>query len=141
MEKLWDPIRCQHVSATPEEKVRQKWILAMMQSLGYPKSLLAVEKSIKSLLQKQIFGDPSRRVDILCFTPGEEGLIPLLIVECKAKDEGAAPDFQVEGYNFSVGAPFLCVIQGDMAKTFWREGGKITSVPFLPKYTDLKKVL
>ncbi len=141
MTTLWDPIRCRHVSATPEERVRQKWILAMTQSLAYPKGLLAVEKSIKSLSQKQVFGDPSRRVDILCYTPGNEGLTPLLIVECKAQDEGEIPEAQVEGYNFSVGAPFLCVIQGEKAKTFWREGDKIASVPFLPKYTDLIKVL
>ena len=141
MTTLWDPIRCQHVCSTPEERVRQKWILAMTQSLGYPRGLLAVEKSIKNVSQKQNFGGPSRRVDILCFTPGGDGLRPLLIVECKAQDEGEIPDAQVEGYNFSVGAPFVCVIQGDNAKTFWSEGGKVTSVPFLPQYIDLVKAL
>ena len=137
MKELWDPIRSKYVTATPEERVRQKWIAAMVGSLGYPKGLLSVEKSIKNISQK----NSSRRIDILCFTPGSEGLKALLLVECKAEDEGISPEKQVEGYNFSVEAPFLCVIQGKNAKTFWREGEKLFSVPFLPKYSDLLKAL
>ena len=137
MKELWDPIRSKFVIATPEERVRQKWIKAMVESLGYPKGLLSVEKSIKNVSQT----NSSRRVDILCFTPGSEGLTALLLVECKAEDEGQKPESQVEGYNFSVEAPFLCVIQGNSAKTFWKEGDKLSSVPFLPKYSDLLKAL
>ena len=126
-EPLWDPIRQRYVAATPEERVRQKWILAMIGPLGYPRGLLAVE--IKSL---------HRRIDLLCYTPHKEGLAPLLIVECKAEDEGEDPERQVLGYNFHLQAPFLCVIYGETAKTFWQEGAKkIVSVPFLPTYVQL----
>ena len=96
-----------------------------------------VEKSIKNVSQR----NSSRRIDILCFTPGDDGLKTLLLVECKAEDEGQTPENQVEGYNFSVQAPFLCVIQGNSVKTFWREGDKLKSIPFLPKYSDLLKAL
>lgn len=127
---MWDPIRCCSVEETPEERVRQKWIVAMLGPLGYPKGLLAVEKAVSQL---------KRRADILCYTPHNEGLIPLLLVECKATDEGLLPEKQVLGYNFAIQAPFLCVIQGDSAKTFWKEGSTIASVPFLPSYSQLLK--
>ena len=125
---IWDPIRCCSVEATPEEIVRQKWILAMLGPLGYPKGLLSIEKGIPFL---------KRRVDILCYTPHKEGLVPLLLVECKAEDEGVLPEKQVFGYNFTIHAPFLCVIQGDSAKTFWKESEALASVPFLPSYPQL----
>jgi hypothetical protein len=128
MTQIWDPIRSLHVEATPEEKIRQKWILAMIGPLGYPRGLLSVEKEVTGL---------KRRLDILCYTPGDEGLKPLLIVECKAEIQGILPEKQVLGYNFSCGAPFLCVIQGTEAKTFWKEGDKLSSVPFLPPYAQL----
>jgi hypothetical protein len=125
---IFDSIRGLQVKATPEEIVRQKWLSAMMGPLGYPKGLISVEKGIPH---------SSRRADILCYTPGKEGLIPLLLIECKAEDEGEVPEKQVLGYNFSIHAPFLCVIQGDRAKTFWLEGKKIAFIPFLPTYKQL----
>lgn len=138
---LWDPIRCRYVLATPEEEVRQKWIAFMMGSLGYPKGLIAVEKDLDALCVKRTLSDPNRRIDLLCYTPHKEGLTPLLIVECKADGSGDDPKSQVLGYNFHIQAPFLCVIQGDTAETFWNEGGKIASVPFLPSYAQLVEKL
>jgi hypothetical protein len=128
---IWDPIRCCHVEATPEEIVRQKWITAMIGPLGYPKGLLSVEKATTH----------KRRTDILVLTPGKEGLMPLLLIECKAEDEGALPEKQILGYNFTIQAPFLCVIQGNHAKTFWKEGDTFASVPFLPQYVQLVKCI
>ncbi len=126
--RLFDPIRCLTVEATPEEIVRQKWIRAMIGPLGYPKGLLSVEKEIPQL---------KRRVDVLCYTPGNGGLMPLLLIECKAEDEGIVTEKQILGYNFTIQAPFLCMIQGDQAKTFWKDQNKIASVPFLPSYIQL----
>ncbi|HSX13309.1 MAG TPA: type I restriction enzyme HsdR N-terminal domain-containing protein [Chlamydiales bacterium] len=125
---IWDPIRGLHVEATPEEKIRQKWISAMIGPLGYPRGLLSVEKGISQL---------KRRADIICYTPGKEGLVPLLIIECKAEDEGIVPEKQILGYNSTIQAPFLCIIQGDKVKTFWKENENLASVPFLPAYSQL----
>ncbi len=139
MKTLWDPIRCKTVAATPEEKVRQKWILAMIGPLGYPKGLIAVEKNIETLYPGSLPANVRRRIDILCYMPHREGLTPLLIIECKAEDEGEDPERQVLGYNFTLQAPFLCVIHGEKAKTFWKEGDKIVSIPFLPMYCQLRE--
>ncbi len=133
--QLWDPIRCCYVKETPEEKVRQAWILHMIGPLGYPKGLLSVEKRVDTLSQKE----SSRRVDILCFSPGKDGLIPLLIVECKAVDLSPRVEAQVLGYNYFIGAPFVAIVSKVGAKTFWQEAGGIKSVFFLPSYEQISK--
>src|SRR3989344_3720493 len=104
---LWDPIRCLWVEATAEEKVRQKWIQKMIGALGFPKNLLAVEKDLASLPHRQILreSNPNRRLDLLCFTPGKTGLVPLLLIECKAGQILDSAERQVLGYNDTVGAP------------------------------------
>lgn len=135
--EIWDPIRCLNVAATPEEKIRQKWIVQMIGPLGYPKGLLAVEKDLASLPHKKQWFDPNRRIDLLCYTPCKDGLTPLLLVEFKAEAVGETAVKQLFGYNEVVLAPFLCVIEGDNSATFWKEGGKIGSVPFLPTYSQL----
>ncbi len=134
---LWDPIRSLYVEGTPEERVRQKWILAMMGPLGYPKGLIAVEKDLQEVSLKQISSNPNRRIDILCYTPSLDGLKPLLLVECKAPHNKESAEAQVLGYEFYVGAPFFCVIRGTTATTFWKEKGAFASVPFLPGYAQL----
>ena len=129
---LWDPIRRCHVQNSPEERVRQKWLAAMTGPLGYPKGLLSVESGVDR---------SNRRFDILCYTLGHEGLVPLLLIECKAEDEKGSAVRQVFGYNETIQAPFVCVIQGDEAQTFWKEGERVASVPFLPTYAQLKAKL
>jgi hypothetical protein len=126
-DKIWDPIRALSVEATPEEQVRQMWILRMIGQLGYPKGLLSVEKEISA----------GRRIDLICYTPGNGGLEPLLLIECKAEEHFPLAERQVSGYNAFVKAPFICVICGNKAKTFWQETSKIASVPFLPTYEQL----
>jgi hypothetical protein len=125
---IWDPIRKIRVAATPEEKVRQRWIRAMIGQLGFPKSLIAVEKEI---------GIAGRRADLICYRAAVEGLEPLLLMECKAEAIDAAAQRQVLGYNDSVGAPFVCLVNATQAKTLWIERGGIASVDFLPSYAQL----
>lgn len=141
MTTLWDPIRSLYVKATPEEKVRQKWISIMLGPLGYPKGLLSVEKDLASFVRDPKSLDPNRRIDILCYTPYKEGLRPLLLIECKAKEKFAKAEQQILGYNEVIQAPFLCVIQGEVTKTFWFQNGALHSVPFLPPYQQLVSFL
>lgn len=129
---LWDPIRLLWVAATPEEEVRQKLIQKMISELGFPKGLIAVEKDLTG---------NNRRVDLICYTPVEEKLLPLLIVECKAEVIGKDAENQVFGYNSAIGAPFICLASAKEVKTLWREPGKIASVPFLPSYAQLVEKL
>jgi len=130
---IYDPVRRKFVRATPEEKIRQRVIRTMIEELGYPKGLIAVEKEIASLGSS----DPSRRIDIVCYTPGEGGLRPLLIIECKAEQLDIHAKRQVLGYNDAVGAPFVALAGSGGIQTFWREKDRIGSVPFLPRFEQL----
>lgn len=128
--KIFDPIRKTWVVSTPEEIVRQKLILNMLSQLGYPKGLLAVEQQIPSI---------GRRVDLLCYACFKEDLLPLLLVECKAELCTQRALEQILGYNALIAAPFICLASNREVRTFWREKGGIVSVPFLPKFVDLKR--
>lgn len=123
--KLFDPVRKKWVEATPEEKIRQACIRLMIDSLGYPLSLLAVEKELIKLPQAvPTFNSaiPKRRADIIAFAKGIKAdcpLSPLLLIECKAVD--LTPDFanQVISYNTFVKAPFITLANGNQCLTGW----------------------
>jgi hypothetical protein len=134
---LWDPLRSKWVAATPEEEVRQQLLAKMTQELGYPKSLISIERGIPTqppLLQETA---RTRRFDILAYVKREGNLVPLLLVECKAgelKDDALQ---QANGYNYFLTAPFICLAGKGKVRTFWKELDKMASVPFLPSYSQL----
>ena len=121
--------------ATPEELIRQRLLQAMVTDLGYPKGLLAVEKEVSSVRQS----DCRRRFDIVCYIPSKDGLFPLLLVECKAKGLGIRAERQVQGYNSAIGAPFIALAGAEEIRLYWCEMGKVSSVPFLPPFSELVK--
>jgi len=131
-QKLFDPIRRRMVAATPEEQVRQSLLQLMIRDLGYPKSLIAVEKEL---------GTHRRRFDIVCYSAGIHELIPLLIVECKALDCSDAAREQAFGYNAVIGAPFVCIAGKTEIHTLWLNGDRIASAPFLPPYHELLAIV
>ncbi len=112
---IYDAIRRRWVKATPEEIVRQTWVCRMVQQLGFPKELIAVERSLDSMSPREGIKIPSRRVDIVAFTKsqGGMGLAPLVLIECKIEplDEGAVA--QVMGYNYFVKSPFIAVVNAE----------------------------
>jgi hypothetical protein len=124
---VFDPSLAQR----PEEKIRQHFLQKMVQELGFPKGLLSVEKEIASF--------PFRRTDIVVFIPGKEGLIPLLLVECKAGKIGKSALAQALGYNHRIEAPFICLTNGLTTQTYWKEMDQMTSVSFLPSFDQLVK--
>ena len=131
---IFDPIRRRQVAETPEEIVRQNLLHRMLGSLGFPKSLIAVEKKI---------GTMNRRADIICYARGIHpnlALSPLLIIECKAEDFTSDACEQAFGYNASLQAPFLCIAGKTQIHTLWLNENKVASVPFLPPYRDLLKM-
>ena len=71
---VFDPVRRKWVALTPEEWVRQHFLQFMVQDLGCPASLIAVEKAIT-------LHGLSKRADLVVY--GTDGA-PLALVECKA---------------------------------------------------------
>lgn len=120
-QSLYCPIRRQWMPDLPEERVRQRLIQWMTSSLGYPASLLAVERGLQqmphlSLTPKRC---PTRRADLLCFGNNihpQHALYPLLLVECKAHPITAKCIQQLLGYNYFVQAYFVAIVNGTEIK-------------------------
>ena len=72
---VFDPLRRQWVSLTPEEQVRQKMLNYLVETRELPAGLVAVEYSIK-------VNNLPKRCDIVIFNNLGE---PQMIVECKAE--------------------------------------------------------
>lgn len=102
-----DDVRRRYVRLTPEEWVRQHLVRTLVETLGYPRGLLAVEKQVEAV------GGP-RRADLVVYGRGSAGPRPLLIAECKAPSValGQAVFDQVSRYNTVTLAPYLVVTNG-----------------------------
>lgn len=138
---IYCPIRENWVSDLPEERVRQRLLSLMMRELGYPKGVLVVEKALSQLphLQNKPGPYPDRRADILCFAKGKEGLVPALLIECKAVPLTDKVINQVLGYNFHVQARYVAVANEGEVRTGWFDHAKkaYAFVPRLPSYHEL----
>ena len=101
---IFDPIRKKFVVLTPEEWVRQHAVRFLEQELGYPLSLINVEKTIR-------INSMPRRFDIVVFS--RTGAIDIL-VECKAPEvEITQAVFdQAARYNLTAGARYLMIPNG-----------------------------
>ena len=147
-DKIFDPIRKIWIQALPEEIVRQCLIKTMLKDLLFPKSLLAVEKDLKSLphLQNIDFNAKKRRADILCFAKGINRcypLFPLLMIECKALQLNNSVVEQVVGYNHYVKASFVAIANAEKIITLWhnKKENIYKSIDFLPSYNQLLKAV
>src|SRR5579863_8219661 len=114
--RIFDEIRQIWVRATPEERVRQRWIRRMTGELGYPRELLVVEKAMSELPHLALGEVPDRRLDILCYGKGihpDYSLFPLLLLECKEGPLTTSAVNQVIGYNYYVKARGVAVVNCD----------------------------
>lgn len=89
---------------TPEEWVRQNLVSYLNQGLGYPLSLMKIERQVKG-------GARNKRADlIICNNKGEAQML----VECKAQTAKLDREtfFQLGRYNRHVEAKFLLISNG-----------------------------
>lgn len=103
---IFDPIRRKYVRLTPEEWVRQHFVQYLVQDLGAPPALIAIEGGFT-------YQGMMRRADVVVHDRRGQ---PLLLVECKAPSvevRQAAFD-QVARYNKVVRARYLVVTNGQV---------------------------
>ena len=102
--EIFDSIRKQYVSLSPEEWVRQNFIRFLVEEKKYPEMLIAVEKSIK--LNRMI-----RRPDIVIYDKTTKAK---LIVECKAPSVKITQNTvdQIVRYNMTLKVDYLVVTNG-----------------------------
>jgi hypothetical protein len=111
-EMIFDPLRKKWVTLTPEEWVRQNMLQFLMTKMGYPKSLIAIEKEIKLF-------EMDKRFDIVVYNPSMK---PHILIECKSMNEplnGAVLD-QVLRYSVTVPAGYIAITNGIYCYVFMR---------------------
>ena len=101
---IFDRFRKKYVVLTPEEWVRQNFLNYLVNTLGYPPSLIGIEKEIK-------LGELKKRCDIIVYNQQTK---PWMIVECK---EMTVPLTQVTleqiiRYHMVLPAAYLVITNG-----------------------------
>ncbi len=126
---LFDSIRGKWVKSLPEEEVRQKLILFLIEAHQYPKSLFSVEKTLRGVSSK-------KRTDLVIY--GRTGN-PFMLVECKAPGVkiSMATVQQAAFYNRSLQAPNLMLTNGRYLVLFAKQpdSGQWIPTDVIPELT------
>lgn len=102
--EVFDPIRRKWLLLTPEERVRQLFILFLLNVKGVPASHISVEKAIT-------VNGLTQRYDLVVYNLQKK---PEIVIECKAPEVEISQKVieQVGRYNKTLRAPILGVTNG-----------------------------
>jgi len=108
-QQIFDPIRKKWVAFTEEEKVRQFFILQLMNELKIPASHISVEKKIT-------VNGLAKRYDIVVYKEAK----PWMVVECKAPHIPLTQEVleQAGRYNITLNAEIIGVTNGVETRFF-----------------------
>jgi hypothetical protein len=123
--KVFCLVRNKWLVLTPEEWVRQYFLLYLNRVKQYPLSIIAVEK----LLQ---VGERSRRTDILVY----KNDAPFLLVECKQMDQEISTREleQTLHYFSAVQCPYFVITNGRTTYGFTKIGEQLRELNNIPVY-------
>lgn len=126
---VFDPLRKRYCALTPEEEVRQKILYMMVEYLGVPAGLLAVEYSIK-------VNGLDKRCDAVVFSRVGQ---PLMIVECKASSVKLTQETldQAVRYYSALHPQFLLLYNGADCYCFRSENGLLKPMDHIPSYSEM----
>lgn len=126
---VFDPLRKRYCTLTPEEEVRQKALYLLVEHLGVPPGLLAVEYSIK-------VNGLDKRCDAVVF--GREGN-PLMILECKASSVKLTQETleQAARYYSALQPKHLMLYNGNDCYCFKIEDAALNPMDHLPSYPEM----
>ena len=121
---IFDPIRRSWVALTEEEWVRQNFLQYLIQVLGYPAAVIAVEKEIR-------VHELRKRFDILIY---DDQHLPWMLVECKEPQVPLSEEVlqQVLRYHLSLPVPFLVITNGSATIAWTKQGEGLMSLTQLP---------
>lgn len=122
-ELIFCMIRKKWLIVTPEEWVRQNFLLYLIEMLSYPASLIAVEKTIS-------VGELKKRFDIVVYQNAE----PWMLIECKEQAVVLNPEtlLQALRYQIIVSAKYIVLTNGNMTRAFVMTGFQCTEVSQIP---------
>lgn len=116
-------IRRRWFTITPEEWVRQNFLLYLIHTLRYPATLIAVEKKLQ-------ISEVKKRFDIVVY----KNALPYMIVECKEMNVPLSESTlrQVLNYNATMQAPFMVVTNGNYCAAFEKKENAFVEVFEMP---------
>lgn len=126
--EVFDPVRKKWLLMTPEEQVRQLFVLYLLNVKHIPLSHLSVEKAIT-------VNGLTKRYDIVAF---DTQLKPMIVIECKAPEVEITQSVleQAGCYNSTLHAPVVGVTNGKTSHFFKIdfETGQIFPMSELPYF-------
>ena len=128
-EYIFDYTRNKYLKNTPEEWVRQNFIIYLNNKKGYPINLMSTEK-------KTIINGIKCRSDIVCYNRKGEAI---LIVECKSqkiKINNNTFD-QLINYQTSIQANYMVITNGEKTICFIIKKDKIKLLKKIPVYKKI----
>lgn len=125
---VFDPLRKRYCVLTPEEEVRQKVLYLLVEHLGVPAGLVAVEYSVK-------VNGLDKRCDAVVF---DHNGLPLMIVECKASSVTLSQQTfdQAVRYYAALHPKYLLLYNGTQCYCFLVEEGVLRPMDHLPLYSE-----
>ncbi len=124
-EYIFCVIRKRWLTITPEEWVRQNFLLYLIQVLNYPASLIAVEKQLQ-------LGELQKRFDIVVY----KNEVPFMLIECKEMNVPINQKTldQVMRYNINLQADYFIITNGTGCYGFKKEAGALLVIDDLPSF-------
>lgn len=118
-------IRKRWMILTPEEWVRQNFLLFLVHGMNYPATLIAVEKQLQ-------LGDLKKRFDIVVY----KNEIPFMLIECKEMNVPITQKTldQVMRYNINVQAAYFVITNGTVCYGFHKQDGLFNSINAFPVF-------
>ena len=123
---IFDELRKSWLLLTPEEWVRQHFLIYLMQVKSYPAALIALEKRIR-------LGELVKRFDILVYNKQHQ---PWMMVECKSMkvELGASVMEQVLRYNIAVPVQYLVITNGTSCRAMEKRDIGVIELEDLPTF-------
>lgn len=127
--QLYDPLRRKYVSASPEEEVRQWFIIQLRDCFKVPLSLMTSETGF-------LFGGKRYRADILVFDRSGK---PLAVVECKRPEVKIDIDVSEQAlrYNSVLGVNFIILTNGNKTYIYALKNGSFVPCERMPDYEEM----
>ena len=139
-EQIFCDWRHKWVRLTPEEWVRQQLLHRLVEQLGYPASLIAVEVAFTigneqlSTINYQLSTAKLFRADAVVYNTAMQ---PLMLIECKAETVPLTQKTldQALTYNRRLSVPYLLLHNGPQSLAVQVHPDGVTALPSIPPYS------
>jgi hypothetical protein len=126
--EIFDPVRRRFVTCTPEEAVRQAYLLYLIDVLKVPPIAISVERKVT-------YHKVSRRYDIVVYFKET----CLLVIECKAPTVELSEEtlHQISIYNTNLQAKYIILFNGKQELIYQKVNDQLTLQEQLPTYAEM----